>query len=586
MIGGVVVSTDEEIKRVLVIGLDAATPDLLMKWVEEGELPTFAELIDNGVYGKLKSTVPPVTCPGWLSFMTGKNPGKLGIFDFVERAPHTYETRIVNFQSVHTKSLWKILGDEGKRVGVFNVPTTFPPEEVNGFIVSGWPISQGAVFTYPSDLQSKLGMFVGGQEGPDRTIMMATWRWFAGEDDCLKGLYGFTEREVRATRYLMNNYDWDFFMTVFTCMDPIQHFFWKYMDPEHPLYDPEKAEKYGDEILKFYQKVDEILNELLKSVSDDTTIIIMSDHGAGPLHNFFNVNDWLSRKGFLVSKERKRFPYLGSLFKLFKRALDQVTYLAYALGLLKVFYFVTDHSYYLRTLIKAVRALTGIIPSVRRSLEEMNIDWSKTRAYSFGSGNVGRIYINVKGREPQGIVEPGQEYEELRKQLIKELRELADPRTGRKVDVTVFKREEIYHGEYVKQAPEIVFYMNELSTEIDPTMGHDSFFSYDFSTKRSNAGHRMDGVLIIKGPEFRKGVKTSQAEIIDVAPTILYLMDCSVPSDMDGKVLTSAFKPSYLKSNPVRFEEVIEKAALREHKWSKEEEKAIKERLKALGYLQ
>lgn len=573
--------------KVLVVGIDAATPDLLMKWAEEGRLPTFSKLIENGVSGKLRSTIPPVTCPAWLAFMTGKNPGKLGVFDFVERAPNTYKTRVVNFQSIHARSLWKILGDGGKRVGVFNVPTTFPPEKVNGFIVSGWPVPQGAVFTYPSDLQSKLGMFVSGQEGPERTIMMAAWMWFAKDDECLKGLYRFTEREVRATRYLMKNYDWDFFMTVFTCTDPVQHFFWKYMDPEHPLFDPETAKKYGDEILKLYQKVDEVLKELLNSVSDDTTIIIMSDHGAGPLYRLFNVNDWLRRKGFLVREERKRSMFSVSVFGLlFKRTFEQVTKLAYTLGLLKVFYFATDHSCYLRSLVETVRTLTGIMPSIRRSLEEMNIDWSKTKAYSFGSGNVGKIYINVKGREPQGVVEPGQEYEELRNHLIKELRELKDPRTGRKVDVTVFKREEIYHGEYVNQAPGIFFYMNELSTEIDPTFGHDSFFSYDFASKRGNAGHRMNGILILKGPEFRKGMKISRAEIIDVAPTVLYLMGCSIPSDMDGKVLTSAFKPSYLKSNPIKFEEVIEKVAPLEHAWSKEEEKAIRERLKALGYLQ
>jgi len=575
--------------KVLVIGVDAATPDLLMKWAEEGKLPTFSKLIKNGASGKLRSTIPPTTAPAWLSFVTGKNPGKLGIFDFVEREPNTYRTKLVNFQSTHCKSIWEILSDKGKKVGVFNVPTTFPPKKVNGFIVSGWPIPQGAVFTYPGDLQQKLGLFVGVQEGPERTIAMATWMWFAGDDDCLKGLYRFTEREVKATQYLMNSYEWDFFMTVFTCMDPIQHFFWKYTDPEHPLYDPEKGEKYGNEILKFYQKVDEILKELLNIVGEDTTIIIMSDHGAGPLYNLFNVNDWLRRKGFLerTRKKTNRFLNLSSLIKLlFRRVLDRVTNLIYVLGLLKVYYFVTDHSYYLRTLDKTLRAFTGIMPSVRRSLQEMDIEWSKTKAYSFGSGNVGRIYLNVKGREPQGIVEPGQEYEELRNQLIKELRKLADPTTGRSMDITVFRKEEIYHGEYVHQAPDIVLYMNELLTEFDPSLGHDSFFSYDFSSKRSNAGHRMDGILILKGPRFRKGLKIGQAEIIDGAPTILYLMGCPIPDDMDGKVLTSAFNPSYLESNPIKYEKVIEKAAPREHKWSKEEEKAIKERLKALGYLQ
>jgi len=580
------VSTAKEKKRVLVIGLDSATPDLLMKWVREGKLPTFAELIDNGVFGKLKSTIPPVTCPAWLSFMTGKNPGKLGIFDFVERVPGTYDIRVVNFQSIPSKSLWDIIGEGGKKVGVFNVPTTFPPKKVNGFIVSGWPIPQGASFSYPSDLQSKLGMFMAGQEGPERTIMMATWRWFAGEDDYLKGLYRFTEREVEATKYLMNNYDWDFFMTVFTCMDPLQHFFWKHMDPDHPLHDSDEAQKYGDEILRFYQRVDEIIREMLDDVSDDTRVIIMSDHGAAPLQNLFNINDWLGREGFLVTRGKRGFLSLSSLFKaLLKRAVNQVTNLAYMLGLLKVYYFVTDNSHYLRALAWRVRAQTGVIPTDLGSLEEMNVDWSRTKAYSFGSGNVGKIYINVKGKEPQGIVEPGQEYEELRNQLIKELRNLKDPRTSRKIDVTIFKKEEIYHGQYLKQAPDIVFFMNEFRTGIDPTFGHDGYFTFDLSSAHDNARHKMDGVLIMTGPEFRKGEEISQAEIIDLAPTILYMMSYPIPSDMDGKVLTSAFKASYLKSNPIRYEKVTEEPGTLGYRWSKEEEERIKERLKSLGYI-
>lgn len=358
------------------------------------------------------------------------------------------------------------------------------------------------------------------------------------------------------------------------------------MDPEHPLHDPDEAKKYGDEILKFYQRTDEIIRELLDLVGDKTRVIIMSDHGAGPLQNLFNVNDWLSKKGFLVSKERRRFLSLGSLFKsLFRRAFDQVTNLAYAVGLLNLYYFLIAHSHYLHSLIKRVRAVTGIVPVVLRSLGEMNIVWSETKAYSFGSGCVGKIYINVKGREPQGIVEPGEEYEELRDQLIRELRDLAGPGTERKVNVTVLKKEEIYRGEYVSKAPDIFLFLNELRTGMNTALGHDDFFTCELSSRHDNADHRMDGVLFMKGPEFKRGFKITGAQIIDVAPTVLYLMGCPIPSDMDGKVLTSAFEPSYQKSNPIVYEEIVEEHGPLEYGWSKEEEERIKERLKSLGYI-
>jgi len=581
-------SSDERRKKVLVIGLDAATPELLMRWVREGKLPTFAELIDEGVYGKLKSTIPFVTCPAWLSFMTGKNPGKLGIFDFVERAPGTYDIKVVDFQSAKSKSLWGVLSERGKKVGVFNVPTTFPPRKVNGFVVSGWPIPQGAVFTYPSDLQSKLGMLIRGQEGPDRTIMMATWRWFAGEDEYLEGLYRFTEREVKATKYLMENYDWDFFMTVFTCSDPIQHFFWKYMDPEHPLHSPDGAKRYGDEILKFYQRMDKTIRDLLNSVSDDVSVIIMSDHGAEALHNFFNVNDWLCEKGFLVIKKGSRHISnpLSRLLPRKERILDPVIHLAHSLGLLRVYYFITDHSSILRALVERVWSLIEAMPSTHASIGEVNVDWSKTNAYSFGTGNVGSIHINLKGREPEGIIDLGEQYEELRTRLVGELRDLIDPKSGRKVDITIFKKEEIYHGEYLSQAPDIVFFTNDFKTGIDATFGHDDFFTYDLSGRHDNGKHRLNGILILKGPQFKEETEISGAEIIDVAPTILYMMNCPIPSDMDGKVLTDAFRPSYLESNPAKYEEVMKETGPPKYKWSKEDEERIKERLKALGYIE
>ncbi|NIT58599.1 MAG: hypothetical protein GWN00_20950, partial [Aliifodinibius sp.] len=159
--------------KVLVIGLDGATPELLMKGITEGKLPNLSKMMNDGVYGTLKSVVPPFSSPAWLSFMTGKNPGKLGIFSFQDRKPDTYEIRVANFQSIDSKSIWDILSEHGKKVGVLAVPTTFPPKKVNGFLVSGWPIPQGATFTYPNDLQSKLHGLIGVYE-TDR-VWKATW---------------------------------------------------------------------------------------------------------------------------------------------------------------------------------------------------------------------------------------------------------------------------------------------------------------------------------------------------------------------------------------------------------------------------
>lgn len=579
---------NEESKKVLVIGLDGATPDLLMQWIKEGKLPTFANIAKDGVMGRLKSTIPPLTCPAWLSFATGKSPGQLGIYDFFDRKPGTYEIRYgANFQFLKSKYFWDVPCEKGKNVGIFNVPTIFPPRKVKGFIVSGWPIPEGATFTYPRDLGEKLSKYAGKMAHSERTIALATWRWYSTEDTFLKGLYRVADWEAKATKFLMNNYNWDVFVTVFSGIDPLQHFFWKHIDPNHPLHNPKRARRYGGEILRFYQKMDHLLGELLNNVDDDTNVVIMSDHGAGPFYNLFNVNDWLRKRGYLkIREEVKRLP-LNRLFVFLpkREKFDLLIKSANTIGLLKIYSLITDRSSIFSALAKRARSLLDVIPANYRSLEEVDVNWSSTKAYSFGVGEAGRIYINLKGREPQGIVKLGKEYEELRNRLIEELKNTVDPKTGKKIAMDVFKKEEVYAGEYLDQAPDIVFFMNKETTRIDCTLGHDGFFTHDLSSRHDNCGHKIHGILLMRGPEIKKGEEISHAEIVDLAPTILYMMSCPIPSDMDGKVLSDAFNTSYLKSNPIIYEKVTTKPGAMKYDWSKAEEERIKEKLKALGYL-
>jgi len=573
-------SSKKKGEKVLVIGLDGASPELIVKWAKEGKLPTFARLINNGVSGTLKSTIPPLTCPAWLSYSTGKNPGNLGVFDWCERKANTYEISYgVNFRHASSKHLWDILSEKGITVGIFNVPTTFPPREVNGFFVSGWPIPQGVVFTYPRDLQLKLDMYAGKMLASDHDMMEATWRWFSAEDEFLKGVYRSAEWEVKAAKYLMSKYDWNIFITVFTGLDPIQHYFWKHMDPNHPLHNSKEAEKYGNEILKFYQKMDKVVGELLEKVDEDARVMVMSDHGFGATHSLFNINDWLRAKGFL--KINDKVPRLS----FYRRISSLLINFVQIHGLLKIYYFLTDRSSVALAWTNKVRSLLGLTSAAFPPLEEVSVDWSNTKAYSLGAGNAGRIYINVKGREPQGIIEPGKEYGKFRKHIIEELRNLTDPETGKRVDVEVFKKEEIYHGEYFDQAPDIIFFLNGERTGIDWTFGHDSFFTNDLSTKHDNADHRMNGVLIMMGPGIKRAKTISRAEIIDLAPTILYMMGLHIPSDLDGKVLTDAFTSSHLRSNPIKYKKAMGKAARLKYEWSRAEEERIKERLKTLGYI-
>lgn len=546
--------------KVLVIGLDGATWNIISLGVAAGKLRNLAKIIRDGVSGVLNSTMPPMTCPAWISFATGKNPGKLGVFNFLNRKAFTYELEMVSSLSIDSKCLWEILSDEGLRVGVLNIPTTFPPKKVNGFLVCGWPIPSNNVgFTYPRKLKSILDDVVGGYE-VERALV--AWRQ-SGEDSFLEGLYGTTEKEARATTYLVERYPWDFFITVFVGTDPIQHFFWKHMDVNHPRHDPKMARKYGEAILEYYEELDSIIGDLIERINwRTTTLIIMSDHGFGPVYERFHINEWLKAKGLLKLK-RTSLAHLWS---------------------------VIPHERLYSLLVRTgLRRFLELIPSRARELLPMfetsigaHIDWGSTKAYSYGG--VGHIFINLKGREPKGVVNPGKEYEELRHYLIEELLHLGDPITGKKFKVKAFKGEELYWGEKMDRAPDIVFVVNEFKCQVSESFAFGNVFDYSLLSAHDNAHHNRDGILMVTGKNIKKR-KSIRAEIVDLAPTILYIMGVPIPRDIDGKVLKNIFVRDFLRRNPIKYAKASAHKKQEEFKYSDEEFKKIRERLETLGYI-
>ena len=571
-------------QKVLVIGLDGATPQLVFPWAKEGKLPNLAKLINNGVSGELKSTIPPMTAPAWTSFMTGKNPGKHGIYHFIEYDPKTYDYFVVGAKNIHAKPIWTILSELNKKVGVMQVPMTYPPEKVNGFIVSGGLGTPGpeSNFTYPSELREEL-------LNNFNFKVTNTEKFFEGnEDSFIKDLIDTEERKAEATIYLMKKYEWDFFMVMFAGTDSIQHFFWKDMDTKHPGHDSEatrdSAKKYENAILNMYQKLDGIVGDILKQIDDNTTVIIMSDHGFGPLYKELHLNTWLMENGLLKLKKKKDMPFYKYWLHKSGFTREMATTLLIKLGLEKI--------------IKSIpKKIKKSIPSHYTPSE---IDWSETKAYSVATH--GLVYINLKGRNSTGIVSAGKEYEELRDYIIKELQKLKDPETNKKIVDKVFKREDIYFGEYVDKAPDL-FVLTDMTYHnighldnilIKPVWSqHDSANSGKLSSwmrKQRSVGsgsHRMNGIFIMQGKYIKKNIKLQNIEIIDIAPTILYLMKVQVPSDMDGKILKNAFSTEWIKYYDVN-EQSASLRATREtlrSVYAEEDEEKVKERLRNLGYL-
>jgi predicted AlkP superfamily phosphohydrolase/phosphomutase len=509
--------------KVLVIGLDGATFDLIKPWAAEGALPTLQRLMREGAHGALRSTIPPMTGPAWTTFATGVNPGKHRLYDWIARKPQSYEFLPVTALDCKAPTIYSLLSQTNRRVCALNIPMTYPPLPVNGVVVSGLPApSTRNTITYPAELYQEIVNAVGdyilypdpGQAYSD-----------SGVDAFLARLYKTTELRIRTLDYLRSREAWDFAMVVFNGTDTISHALWKYMDKTHPLHNPRQAEKYGTAIHDYYQHLDGQLARIVDTLPDDTTLLVMSDHGFGPFHKFIHVNNWLMREGFMKLKPGALARIKYGLFRLgFSPMNVYDTLMRLGFGALK------------REVVRGQGQ--GLLKTLFLSFED--VDWSRTRAYSLG--NVGQIRINLVGREPFGCVQPGIEYEQVRKEIIEHLATLRDPQTGEQVVETIYRREEIYSGDYFEEAPDIVFLPRRLE--------YFGFGEYEFGShkiieamKRGISGtHRMNGIFLAYGAAVRAGVEIQNAGLVDLAPTILHLMGEEVPAYMDGRVLTEALR--------------------------------------------
>ena len=572
--------------RVLMIGLDGATFDLIYPWVEQGKLPNFKRFMDQGVHGSLTSVIRPASPQAWSSFITGKNPGKHRINYFIERIPNSYDVRFVNAKRRVGESIWGALSRHGKRVGIINVPMTYPPEKVNGFMISGMD-SPGADrnSTYPAglhlEIKEKVGKYIldsgmGGYVSAGRHI------------SALKRLNEMIHRRLETARYLYHKEKWDFFMVVFVAPDRVQHSFWRYMDPKHPLFTEDGHEAFGKAIENTYVKMDEILGEFDKMVDGHTVTLVMSDHGAGPVSDkTIYLNKWLASKGLLRFKDAGHANTLGGKSRLgFRRHLRRV--LRRGRSFL-----------WKRTRRETKEKLLKLFPGLRDKMMSMfffsAIDMENTRVYAEENRSI--IWLNVKGRDPKGIVEPHREYEELRDYVVQELESLRCPYTGQNVVERAYKRDELYSGPYVNEAPDIMVMWNDYTSRPSDTAKSGEFIrriskeeQEELETNlHQNAEHRLNGIFMAKGPHVKCGMKLNRAHIMDLAPTILHLFGLPVPEDIDGNVLSDMFEDGFLRHRPVEYDNALRDEGVgfvSNGAYSIEDSEQIRDRLRDLGYIE
>lgn len=511
-------------KKVFVIGLDGGTWDIINPLIAEGELPTLNNLIKNGTRTVLESTLIPVSPAAWTSFATGSNPDKHEIFDFLRRKKGSYEPVPYGSRDRKCETLWNILSRDGRKVGIINVPGTYPVEKVNGFMITGFPTPEELEdFTYPKNLLEDLR----NELGKDFRFQLKVH--FQDEAQFLEEIQTLTEYVFQATDYLMNNNPWDFLITVFSGPDAVCHAFWKYMDPEHPLYDARAPREFKHAIFDTYKAIDKKIEALQKNIDSDTTLLLMSDHGFGPLYYGVSINNWLLNEGFLTLKNT---------------ASSRIRYWMYRRGV----------SYYnLLKLTKALRLSKRALKAAysRKSfwadlvnkffLTNKDIDWSRSKAYCMGT--MGQLFINQKGREPQGIVEPNGEYDELVNHIITKLHELKDPNNNTIIFNEIFGKKEVYPLSRVEDnTPDIIFFNSEMKYTIDKFL---LFGSKDLvSTHPLWSGiHTHNGIFLAYGNNrILKATDIDKVSIVDIAPTVLHIMESPISKDMDGRVLFEIFE--------------------------------------------
>jgi predicted AlkP superfamily phosphohydrolase/phosphomutase len=397
---------------------------------------------------------------------------------------------------------------------------------------------------------------------------------YSDEDVFIKDIFDVTIKRGKTAEYLIQNFDWSFLMVVFTSIDRIQHVMWKYLDQKHPQYDSKKAKRYYEYIKYYWRRLDAIIGKLIKKVGEETTIIIVSDHGFGPRNQTFYVNEWLRKRGYLKLKNAKRKSTLTKLVEYLYERFGNTMFYHYFIGLLqklisrkfiyRFFYQFWSHE--------------GLINK---------IDWENTKAFSCLHTSIfGNIYVNLEGREPEGTVRK-ENYEDVRNHIIDDLKKLIDPNTRKQMSVKVYKREEIYYGPYTDQAPDIIFSINDGECESDVRFGHTTTIRQGSDDIRQSGTHRSKGVFIARGSNIKQGHKIKGAKIIDITPTLLHLFDIPIPKSMDGRVLKDIFKQ---ESSPgkkkIIFSEISSLQEKQDNdKLTKENEDLIIKRLRNLGYI-
>ena len=449
-------ATPKKGRKVMVIGLDCAPPEHVFDEYA-GDTPNLTKLRENGLFGPLTSIVPPITVPAWMCMMTSKDPGTLGIYGFRNRKDHTYDgLSFATSWAVKEDTVWDILSRHGKDCIVMSVPPSYPPKELNGIQIGCFLTPNAeADYTYPKELKQELLDKVGEYVFDVRNFRTDNTQYIIDES------YKMTEQRFKAADYLLTNKPWDFFIMVEMGPDRLNHGIWSFIDPGHPRHEPDNP--YKESLREYYRYLDGKIGDLLaKHSDDDTTVLVVSDHGAKAMVGGICFNEWLRQEGYLSFSNEP----------------------------------------------------SGITP-----INKMEIDWSKTKAWGDG-GYYGRLFLNVEGREPNGTI-PQADYEKVRDEIIEKVEAMVD-HEGKPLRNKAHKPEELY----TKQngvAPDLIIIFGELRWRSVGSLGHGSIYTFENDTGPDEANHAERGIFIMDNAPDQSTGRKEGLHLWDVHSTILDL---------------------------------------------------------------
>ncbi|HKL76349.1 MAG TPA: alkaline phosphatase family protein [Halanaerobiales bacterium] len=542
--------------RTFVIGIDGGDFSLVNKWIKEGKLPNLEKIKKAGSSGKLRSTIPPITGAAWSTFQTGTNPGKHGAFNWFKRKEGEYRASPVTYNDIAEPTLWQILSKQDKKVGIIGVPVTYPPEKINGFLVPGLLTPKEAKNqSYPKDIIDEVR-----EIAPDYKFSPKEWTRGYDPKEWVEEMHDDIDDKVNVATHFMDTKEWDMMMVHFMETDQVQHFMWNYHEDENHEWDP---------VFDIYKKADEAIGKISEKLNEDDTLLIMSDHGFGPLRYDFHIDTWLLREGYIKFRDNPATKFKKFFFN---RGVNKES--LYPIG------------EYLYPVANKINFINNVLDVASNPLFEwlflssQNVDWENTVAYSHSE--IGHIYLNVKGREPRGCVEP-EDVPEVRQEIIEKLRNLENPFTGKKITSQVYEGDKYYHGDKAHLAPDIIFLPDDM--EIIGKGAYEFLTHKTVNKSRFQTGHhRMDGLFFAAGPHVQEN-NDVDAGIIDLAPTILYDLGLPVLDSMDGDVIATAFKHEYKMEQKLEMTSKDELDLNIKKDGNDDDDEEMRERLKGLGYV-